>query len=438
MPRSTCRAKAGQAVVLLLALLVALAALVVWIGASNSLTMRRLRLRDGGDAAALAAARWQAAGLNLVGELNLIQAYMLADALPNAEAAEALHELRQRVQLAVPFLALLSAGETAAANGLPEVPEAADVVREMAEDALFQDWYLGAEEDFRDMAHIVASRPLHAAPASPGAGPGGVNLLVNQDFYEAVLGDDWCWFWFNAYAFLQHYAGHAHFGPVPPLATEPFLGLRLTALETSLDDLLRVGAPIGEQLAALGHPALPPPPHDGTAAATERTRVVRWTAYDTAAWGPWEAMRPGGLPVEGDLREEYDYFGASAAVSVAEDGYVWLAVAKAFGDVAGGNPTAVGLALGGFDDVRLIPVDAGDVGITAFDPVWIRHLRRHVQAYASTGLTHDGCRYCTALRTFDNPAWRSRALLWLSRNGHTCRRPSPGSGGSSGGSRFGH
>ena len=265
MPRSTCRAKAGQAVVLLLALLVALAALVVWIGASNSLTMRRLRLRDGGDAAALAAARWQAAGLNLVGELNLIQAYMLADALPNAEAAEALHELRQRVQLAVPFLALLSAGETAAANGLPEVPEAADVVREMAEDALFQDWYLGAEEDFRDMAHIVASRPLHAAPASPGAGPGGANLLVNQDFYEAVLGDDWCWFWFNAYAFLQHYAGHAHFGPVPPLATEPFLGLRLTALETSLDDLLRVGAPIGEQLAALGHPALPPPPHDGSA-----------------------------------------------------------------------------------------------------------------------------------------------------------------------------
>ena len=71
MRRSISRAKAGQAVVLLLALLVALAAIVVWIAVSNSLSLRRLRLRDGGDAAALAAARWQAAGLNLVGELNL-------------------------------------------------------------------------------------------------------------------------------------------------------------------------------------------------------------------------------------------------------------------------------------------------------------------------------------------------------------------------------
>lgn len=438
MRRSISRAKAGQAVILLLALLVALAAIVVWIAVSNSLTLRRLRLRDGGDAAALAAARWQAAGLNLVGELNLIQAYMLADNADNAAAAEALHELRQRIQLATPFLALVSASETAAANDLPEIPEAAEVVREIADEALFQDFYPGAEADFRAMAQAATLRPLHAAPASPGMGPDGGNLLVNQDFYEAVLGDDWCWFWFNAYSFLQHYGGHTHFGPVPPLATEPFLGLRLTTLETSLNDLIGAGAPIDAQLVELGHPTLQPPADNGTAAALERTQVVRWSAYDSGSWGPWEAMHAGELPIDGTLKEEYDYFGASAAISVAEEGYEWLAVAKAFGDVGGGNPTAAGLVLGGFDDVRLIPVDAGDVGITAFNPTWIRHLRRHIQSYASTGLTFDNCRYCEALRKFDNRAWRTQVIAWLAQNGHTCRRPTPDGDGSGGGARFGH
>ena len=113
-------------------------------------------------------------------------------------------------------------------------------------------------------------------------------------------------------------------------------------------------------------------------------------------------------------------------------------MAKAFGDVGGGNPTDAGLVLGGFDDVRLIPVDAGDVGITAFNPEWIRHLRRHIQSYASTGLTFDGCRYCSALRTFDNRAWRAQALAWLAQNGHTCRRPTSGGSSSGGGARFGH
>ena len=149
-------------------------------------------------------------------------------------------------------------------------------------------------------------------------------------------------------------------------------------------------------------------------------------------------IEKGNLPIEGTLREEYDYFGASAAISVSRDGSTWLAAAKAFGDVGGGNPTALTLALGGFGDVRLIPVDAADVGVRGFDLAWLRHLRFHVPDYARSGFAASGCRYCSALRTWDNPAWRARALQWLERNGHTCRRPRPGGGGSSGGAAYGH
>lgn len=439
MPRFTSHAeRGGQAVVLLLGFLVALAALTLWVGTAYRHAAERLALRDGGDAAALAAARWQAAGLNLVGELNLIQAYMLADAVPNAHAARALHELRQRVALAAPFLALLSASETARANGLPEIPECADFLREIGDEAAFNGLFPGAEEAFRDMAHTLAAQPLHAAPASPGADPSG-HLLLAQDFYEAVLADDWCWFWFNAYPFLQRFSGRADFGPLPDYATEPFLGLRLGERLTSLEDLLAQGVPLDTQLADLGHPTLPPPAHGPAASDAERRQTIPWSAYDAGAWGPWEAMRPGGLPITGTLRGQYDYFGASAPLSVADGAFVWLAVAKPFGEVGGANPTEGGLVLGGFDDVRLIPVDAGDVGLVAFNPAWLRHIRRHLPDYSATGLTFSGCRYCSALRTFANPAWRARGLAWLARFGHTCRRPrADGDGGDSGGAHYGH
>ena len=439
--------RAGQAVVLLLAVLVVLVSMALWVTDIRGLSLRRLRIRDGGDAAALAAARWQAAGLNLIGELNLIQAYMLADDVWNAEAADALHELRQRIQLTAPFLGLLSAQTLAERNGLEELPEAADILRDVTQEAVFRDFYPEAEEDFRKMGDIVFSRPLRAYPCSPlHENSEFPNLLVTQDFYEAILADDWCWFWFYAYAFLQHYSNHRDFGAVPDLSTEPFFGLSLGALETSLDELVRAEGTeraIDGQLRDLGRPPLPPPPEepgDGEPPQpphVERPRVIRWSVYDSARWTRWDLLDD--LPMDGDVRDQYDYFGASATVSVSLDGADWLSSAKAFGALADGRtPNAVSLVLGGFDDVRLIPVDAAEGGNTAFNAKWLRHLRDHVPEYARHGAYTPGCRYCSALRTFDNHVWRARALAWLELHGHTCRRPKTGNHSNSGGTHFAH
>lgn len=439
----------GQAVVLLLALLVAMAALALWVADIDRFVMAKLRVQDGGDAAALAAARWQAAGLNLCGELNLIQAYMLADDVPNAEAALALHGLRQRVCLTTPMLAFLSAQRAAEANGLPElrpVEEVRDFLRDSARYALFEgyDDPEQAAADFRDMMELVLREPIYAFPLTPLYEASGASLLAEQDFYEAILGRDWCWFWFNAYAFLQRYRGRADFGPAPKPNTEPFFGLRLGARTLTLQATLSESAPLAAafdaQLTDLGHPRLPapPPPDNGSPAHTERLLQARWTVFEPGKWDAWQPMHPGELPIEGTLREEYDYTGASAAVSVERDTTSWMAAAKAFGHVGGENPTIHDLVLGGFDAVRLIPVDAADAGIRGFNLAWLRHLRFHVPDYAASGALADGCRYCSALRLWESPAFRATGIEWLAAFGHTCRRPRPGRPSDGGGANYGH
>ena len=464
-PRAARRASRGQTIALILALLVAFAALALWVMDIGLTVMGRLRTQDGGDAAALAAARWQAAGLNLCGELNLIQAYMLADDKVNAPAAQALHELRQRVGLVSPMLALLSASEVAERNGLEKLPETNSYLRMLALTVMPQGLYEGAEADLQALLTTLAGQTLYAFPLTAVLNTAKTpTLLAEQDFYEAILARNWCWFWFNAYDFLQHYHGHHDFGPAPELFTEPFWGLRLGEWACSLEELQALAPGVMEALdneaRELGHPTLPPkppPPKPGeppNPAREERELEslppqafpdrdpealrIRWTTFDDAQWGPWEAMAPGALPLAGTLKACYDYAGCNIALSVRQNECTWLAVAKPFGRLGEENPTTYKLVLGGFDAVRLIPVDAGDADLRGLDIAWLNHLRNHVGVYAERGLLADGCRYCHALKLWDTPTFRAEAIDWLALYGNTCRRPSPGGKGDTGGVRYAH
>ena len=76
--------------------------------------------RNGGDAAALAAARWQGQSLNLIGELNIMQAVAVAEALAAGDddfsEAEAIAELQARVSFVGPITGLLAAQQAAKNN----------------------------------------------------------------------------------------------------------------------------------------------------------------------------------------------------------------------------------------------------------------------------------------------------------------------------------
>lgn len=450
MSRRSANPRAAQAILLLLAVLVVMAGLALWILGMRSIVFRRLFTQDGGDAAVLAAARWQAAALNLCGELNLIQAYMLADDRENIAAAQALHELRLRVQLVCPVLAAHAAHTAAKTNQLEPIAGAMDYLRDCRRYIRLEGFYDDAEQDLRDLLGILTREELCAFPVS------GVyenaefhNYLLDQDFYEAVLSRNWCWFKYNS--LLNTYISRKSFGPLPKVKSSPFFDLALDSLESSLDDLEVINT-LSDQLVRMDHPALPDgPPLSAAETPAQRERhaqfirpigtqtvyPIRWTTYNPNSWGPWQAMNPGRLPIEGRLREAYDYAGGSAAVSVQSGSATWLAAAKAFGEIEGENPTEFKLVLGGFNAVRLIPVDAADVGLYSFNMAWLNHLRAHLPRYTANGTLSDTCRYCSALRRWEEAEFRHNIRLWLAEYGHTCVQPEPGNG-PGGGTRYGH
>lgn len=454
MKCSVLKARTGQAIVLLLTLLIAMAMLSFWILDIRTFIMQRLMTQDAGDAAALAAARWQAAGLNLCGELNLIQAYMLADDKENIYAAQNLHELRARIQLTTPILAAHAAQLVAEKNGLPEIPEGTEYVRNFRDTTLLEGFYEGAEDDLRDMLIILASEPIRAVPMT------GVfeeaefhNYLIDESFYDAILSQNWCFFYKNP--FLSRFSHRRDFGPLPKMRMAPFFDLHLSSMQSSLEDLVIINT-LSNQLVSIGHPELPSPRNDLEDSQAKKERYaesiyvenvgslpIEWTTYDMKYWGPWTSMHPGELPIQGRLIEAYDYDGANIALSVQLENTSWTAAAKPFGKVGEDNPTLYDLTLGGFDSVRLVPVDATDIGTSGFNFTWLNHIRHHVVRYMDNGKKEleSGCSYCSALKKWEDPAFRQSILSWLAEYGDDFCRPccnggSPG--GDDGGTRYGH
>lgn len=451
MSLSSFKKRSGQAIVLLLTLVLAMAALGIWVLDIHHVIMARLRTQDSGDTAALAAARWQAAGLNLCGELNLIQAYMLADSERNIYAAQALHELRLRVQLTTPILAAYAAQVVAEKNDMPIIPNGTEYIRDCRDAIRLEGFYEGAEEDLRQMLTILTHDPIRAVPMSGIFDDNSAyNMLVDELFYEAILSRNWCWFYKNP--FVRNYRNPSDFGPLPKMRMAPFFDLRLSSLHSSLDDLACINT-MSDQLKSIGHPAIPPPTNNVIENVAQKERYVdhiiirnyekvpiQWTIYNSSSWDEWTAMHSGELPIRSDVQEAYDYDGATVAVAVQKGTSSWLATAKPFGTVNNDNPTLYNLTLGGFDTVRLIPVDAADVGIYEFNFEWLNHLRHHLQPYVKQGVggLHRNCRYCSALRQWEKPDFRHGILTWLAKYGHTCRFRGSGPDTGSGGTRFGH
>lgn len=444
----------GQAIVLLLAVLIVMVAMVFWVVDTHTAVMRRLHAQDAGDPTVLAAAKWQAAGLNLCGELNLIHAYMLADEESNADAAKALHELQQRLTIAVPLLALQAAQVTAQENGATPLPEAEDLLRDCVSLVQFPDYYEGATEDFREgVTAILRKGELYAFPVAP-VFPDSDSLLGNQDFYEAILADDYCWFWFYAYSFLESYRDYHDFGQPPEVTTQLFFDLDVSTRFFSLNELRADGEMLvgegsmvermNQQMRTLDHPEIPPPSPIDVLEQTEEEAIAYresklihpWMCYG-ASWREWREIRDNNFPIRSEVKPEYDVLGAYTVVSIEKHDYPWMAAAKPFGDVGGEPPREHEVVLGGFQKVRLVPVDALGAGLRPFDAQWYRHIYLHVREYARRGDTIDTCRYCKALQKWDMGIFRITASAWLAVHGHTCRRPKPGRG-ESGGVNYAH
>ena len=490
------RGRGGQAIVFLLMALVVLGVAFLWNVDLHMLMTGKTKAQNAGDAAAVAAARWQANTLNMVGELNVMHALAL-DA-NDAATVDAITNMQARLCFTGPLTGLAAAQVAAKKNGARSRAEFTNLLRKHADDVrkyaepiggaiLFPEPYPGAWQDYYDALMQIAADGIAAAPdnASFFGDVTSGHILLEKAFYEAVAGRNWCWFFLN-YAtggsgstrtILDDFTDYTYFEPLPEPSPPTYRNSEIfgVGLDVRRCALRQIGGLEPALRAAVAERAGDPA---GAALSTNVFQTVdNWYFYSPTIWeSHWPGMTYGEedfLPLAGSVREEYDYTGADAVTRLYmatrlfsspepaadnEDGdddagredvreIVWTAAAKPFGymEDASGNgdkirPNAFGFVFPSFRDVRLIPMDAATSGGDgSFDIAWREHTDEHLPDYLSSGqLQADDCHYCRMIRKFEDAAFRKAGSDWLSKNSNLCTLPSGHGGHHGGGARRGH
>lgn len=475
------RARRGQTVVFLLMALTLLAFIFLWNVDLHRIVAAKSLSQNAGDAAALAAARWQGTALNLVGELNLMHA--LALSAGDRAAVDAITNIQARLCFTGPMVGLIAAQVAAKNNRIYANDDFSTLLREHAVEVELYDTpvgggifypepYPGAWDEYAAMLMAVADDGLAAAPDNAlfFNDRAGGHILRDPAFYEAVAGRIWCWFFLHhatggnpVRTILDDYTNYTWWptlpAPNPPsFSNSEIFGLGLVPVSVPLQSFttperLELGA-AQQQL-----------DFSGFVATNAMPPVETWYLYGGSHWRPWDIMHPEGpdrFPIVGEVKPEYDYTGADAVIRLyasAErltnagggaphrDEILWTAAAKPFGYLEseddGGlrlRPDAYGIVLPAFRDVRLIPIDAASGGGGgAFDLQWRRHIDDHLPIYVATGQRQPDCRYCANLDTWEDASFRREGSDWLRQFNYLCTLPpSGGGGGSGGGTRRGH
>ena len=465
--------------VFLLMVLTALVFVLLWNVDIHRIITTKTRSQNAGDAAALAGARWQGIGINLVGELNLLHA--LALSANDAAAVDAITNIQARVLFAAPLMGFAAAQIAAKNNGMYAEDAFTQLVLLHARDVrhygdlvgsvpIFAPPYPEAWTDYADMLTDIAGDGIAAGPDNTffyNDSTGG-HILLDRAFYAAIAGKTWCWFYnedpyFHYPSPLSDYTDYHWWPPLPAPSATPefnseFLSLWLMPIAAPLKLIVTNTTELLDEAAREGVDMT------GFNPTNVMTRTETWYVYDSSRWGPWTQMATDGadpFPITGPLRPEYNYAGADVMFRVAasvdrmtpglnggstnQSAIVWTAAAKPFGavgpDQARLPPSQYGLVLPSFSDVRLIPIDAcSGSGNGTFDIAWRLHVNEHLPLYQSTGPQNNDCWYCAQLAAWENSAFRQEGLGWLSTNNYLCTLPSGGGGGGGrgGGTSHGH
>ena len=465
------RRRSGQTVIFLLMAFTILVFFMMFHVDLHRVIQRKSQAQNAGDAAVLAAARWQGATLNLIGELNLL--HVLALAANDPDAVDAITNMQARLTITGPLAALYAAQVAAKNNRMYVDPAQTSLymkrVGELRQlDALLsasgytEQLWEGMLRDYADILAVICADGLAAGPDNARLGwEDGKHILLNREFYEAVAGASWCWFYLYQRGLLERWNGWDW----DELSTEidvrkPIKIFDLGLEQNSMPLANRFSAAdLEEYITEAGLAAQ----ITGSLAATGVTHSVEtWYMYNRSDWTAWEDIKPDGeiaFPAAGEVRPHYDYSGADAVVRVSAtvDRMMpegrrgatgsatvnWTAAAKPFGylDSPEGKvrpDNASGLVLPAFRDVRLIPVGtASNSDAFSSDPEWVIHVETHLRAYKDTG-PEPGCPYCNAMVKFEQPSFRQAGIDWLAENSHKCRIPSGGGPRHGGGSPWGH
>ena len=470
--------KKGQAIIFFLMVMVILVFVVLWNFDLHKILFAKYVTQNAGDSSALMACRWQAVSLNLVGDLNLMHAVALSN--DDTDTASSITDIQARLGFTGPMIAFMASQQAAKNNGIYRnddfdriARKHADIVRndypsKTAADGsmLFPEPYPDCWKEYADMLDLMANEGIAAGPDNArlyGDATGG-HALLNVEFYEAVAGRSWCWFFNNEPTLLDDYEEFYPCWwsgiPEPPhmqYINSEIYGLNLNRVTTSMDNFMSVSA-ASTLVTDRGL---------GAAVSNEAMRVdATWYCYN-GAWTEWDAIKPYGgddpFPITGTLRPQYDYAGSDAAVRVEErvdrhtpgaggsqssDYITWTAAAKPFGFLnETDTPNLYNLVIPAFHEVRLIPVDASSMPSGGgYNLEWREHVEVHLPKYMGGGprlILRDSemrrCWYCIQLIAWEETSLRQSGIDWLEVNNALCNLPSgPGGSHRGGGSRRGH
>lgn len=473
----TRSSRSGQAMIFIIMLVVILTSFVLWNFDLHKVVYIKNISQNAGDSAALAGARWQAITLNLIGDLNVMQAVALTRGETN-EAAE-INELQARLCYVGPMIGLAVAQQAAKNNGIFNNESYAKRLRTHAEEVLeyralggdgrmmFTEPYSNAWVEYSAMIQSVAEGGVAVGPdnARLYTDYSGGHILLTPAFYDAVAGTDWCWFLHNAHDLLNTYLDFHSWPALPDIIRNPtpmnseYFGLGLQ-IQNQIGDARGVSQ-LNQARADRGL-------SDQEIGTNVESVVAHWYCFDPGLWGTWDAFSVDGeysFPAAGPVKKQYDYAGADAATRVLAESprltpgagnnkITWTAAAKPFGylTVNGDDvrPNEFGLVLPSFRDVRLIPLDTSSAPAGgAFNLDWRDHIEMHLPGYTddlktyhpgymATGETVPGCWYCLQLVVWENPLFRQTGIDWLKEYSDSCQTHGGGGGGGGGGSRRGH
>lgn len=455
--RKASHSQSGQAMIFMIMAIIIIATVIIWNFDLHSILHLKSRTQNAGDAAALAAARWQGLTLNLIGDLNIMQA--MAISINDQQTAAIINNAQARLCYAGPLLAMLAAQQAAKNNRIYAndnfnsrlLRHVELIYREYP--LIFAEPYPGCWEEYGDALYDIARQGVAAAPDNTRYFVDYADYshtLLRHDFYMAIAGRDWCWFFWHDLELLHTYSDYTCWPALPPClahgdrSNSEIFGLNISATSTMLGNGPRRATV--EQLQE--HRAIP---DQRSIANTTST----WYVYN---WTSWEALAPNNnFPiVPRQVKPEYDYAGADTVVRIIAPGerlthnalqpnITWTAAAKPFGCLMADDtpirPNTFNLVLPAFRNVRLIPVDAATGGnLSIYDLDWREHIENHLPLYMANGPSalDNNCWYCRGLSTWENDSFRQTGINWLNNTNNSCERVISGPSAPGGGARRGH
>ncbi len=441
---------------------------------------RKNRLQNAGDAAALAAARWQGITLNALGALNLAKIDALCkvgDPAMNPYAwreatniCERITALQERIAFAGPLMGFYAAQRAVLKNGVTEPDR--DMAALVNESVNRSSTMLIETDLWKDKASDYAEMLRGAARDGVFAGADnaqyfnfalqGNHPLYNKAFYEAVAGEDWCWFYrMRMKDLFENFSGwdDIPFAGIGSPQNPEFFGTGIRIVRCALADLNPDGDAQQARNAVLELAAGPsrsscPNVNDFT---IQQCGVITnpnltWVAYGSS-WHSWDRMHRANearLPLISDVKEKFNVEGAFAATRVRQilDPFtpgvpsrvnVWTAAAKPFGSIEERTVTWNGeffLVTPAFTDVRLVMLAAfSESGMGMADRAWVTHTRDHIIP-PSTVSHASGCKYCAILKKWEDKDFRKKGVARLEKD--PCPHPTGGGSAPRGGTRHAH